>query len=159
MPAQGTFYALVKHSGRLPSSISWTPQHSGKLLPFRPGCPGSGRRQRPGLSSCLSLDLPWICLFLLVSSSISASSRSPPHLPTLASSTPSPQGLQGSVSTGAEVNRSWSCHGLPSSLTCPAYAALNAIHLLVVSFSLTCLLALPSVSLLKAQTQQAIICP
>lgn len=145
-------------SGRLPHPLSPGPHNiSERYLPSGLGAWALGRGRRPGLRSCLSLDLPWICLFLLIPSSMSASSPLPARLPQRLLTAPHPaHRAPGSVSAGACANHSWSClHGLPSSLTFPTCAALNAIHLsLVVSFLSHCLFALPSVSVLKAQNNR-----
>lgn len=85
-------------SGRLPHPLSPGPHNiSERYLPSGLGAWVLGGGRRPGLSSCLSLDLPWMCLFLLVPSSMSASSpllpaHCPPPTQTSDSSTPSPQG-------------------------------------------------------------------
>lgn len=160
--SQGTFHALGEASlGGSPilclldpttslkgtSLQAWVPGfwEEGGGLASAPVCPSTC----PGcVCSCSS---PPPCLPLLRFFRLTA------RLPHRLLTAPHPaHRAPGSVSAGACANHSRSClHGLPSSLTFPTCAALNAIHLsLVVSFSLTLSFCLALCVCLKAQNNR-----
>lgn len=144
--------------GGSPSSISWTPQHLWKATSLQAWVPrlweaGGGLASAP----CLSLG-PALDLFVPTVSLLHILLFSPlPTLPHFCQLHTQPTRAPGSVSTGADVNQvpgpaSTASHQV--SLALPMLLLMPSISLWWFLFLSQCLLALPSVSLLKAQNNR-----